>query len=253
MKLCGAFLFVALVGASPVQAQAIPIANAGFEDGAISPCSFRGFIAATDVWMNEFTSNAGVWKPSTCWDLSAPEGVQVAYSNSGTGTQILPTKALPAATYTLSALVGSRNHACCSSVGAVLELWAGATKIGVLNLGPFDVPPKGTWARKTLVATTPPGLPANQNLIIRFRAIGAQQDFDDFSLVLGGADCPGDINGDGQVDDADFTLFAAAYNLLVCSDPAMPSGCPADLNHDDIVDDSDFTIFVVGYNTLVCP
>lgn len=28
------------------------------------------------------------------------------------------------------------------------------------------------------------------------------------------APCPGDINGDNQVDDADFSLFAAAYNIL---------------------------------------
>lgn len=74
------------------------------------------------------------------------------------------------------------------------------------------------------------------------------------ALVCGpGTDCPGDLNNDGFVDDADFVLFAAAYDLLDCFDPSMPPGCPADLNGDDIVDDSDFVLFVAAYNELVCP
>ena len=55
------------------------------------------------------------------------------------------------------------------------------------------------------------------------------------------------------MDDSDFSPFAVAYNILDCTDPAMPPGCPADLNGDGFVDDSDFIIFVAAYNTLVCP
>ncbi|MBX3387950.1 MAG: hypothetical protein KF691_00700 [Phycisphaeraceae bacterium] len=65
--------------------------------------------------------------------------------------------------------------------------------------------------------------------------------------------CPGDINNDGFVDDSDFVLFVAAYNILDCSDPSMPAGCPADLNNDGFVDDADFVIFVGAYNQLLCP
>jgi len=65
--------------------------------------------------------------------------------------------------------------------------------------------------------------------------------------------CPADLNADTVVDDADFVLFAAAYNLLLCSDPAMASGCPADLNKDGVVDDADFVIFAAAYNELLCP
>ncbi len=65
--------------------------------------------------------------------------------------------------------------------------------------------------------------------------------------------CPGDLNGDSQVDDADFVIFAAAYNLLVCEDPSMPAGCPADLTHDGLVDDGDFVEFVQAYDRLICP
>ncbi|MBY0112514.1 MAG: hypothetical protein K2Y21_06810 [Phycisphaerales bacterium] len=67
------------------------------------------------------------------------------------------------------------------------------------------------------------------------------------------AACPGDINNDGFVDDSDFVIFAAAYNILDCADPQMPSGCPADLNADLVVDDGDFVIFAAAYNELLCP
>lgn len=65
--------------------------------------------------------------------------------------------------------------------------------------------------------------------------------------------CPGDLNGDGIVDDSDFALFAAAYNLLDCNDSQMPPGCPADLNHDGFVDDADFVLFANAYDALLCP
>ncbi|MBS0189926.1 MAG: choice-of-anchor Q domain-containing protein [Phycisphaerales bacterium] len=64
--------------------------------------------------------------------------------------------------------------------------------------------------------------------------------------------CPADLTGDGQVDDTDFVLFAAAYDRLLCSDPDMPAGCPSDLNADALVDDIDFVLFAAAYNTLGC-
>lgn len=68
-----------------------------------------------------------------------------------------------------------------------------------------------------------------------------------------GAACAGDLNSDGLVEDSDFVIFAAAYDLLDCQDPSMPAGCPADLNADGIVDDSDFVLFAAAYDQLVCP
>lgn len=65
--------------------------------------------------------------------------------------------------------------------------------------------------------------------------------------------CPCDLNGDGLVEDADFVIFVAAYNILDCADPGMPAGCPPDFNSDGYVDDSDFVVFVLAYNTLECP
>ncbi|MBX3387949.1 MAG: hypothetical protein KF691_00695 [Phycisphaeraceae bacterium] len=75
---------------------------------------------------------------------------------------------------------------------------------------------------------------------------------DDIQWIASGS-CPGDINNDGFVDDSDFVLFVAAYNILDCADPSMPAGCPADFNGDNFVDDSDFVIFVGAYNELICP
>ncbi|MBY0112943.1 MAG: hypothetical protein K2Y21_08985 [Phycisphaerales bacterium] len=65
--------------------------------------------------------------------------------------------------------------------------------------------------------------------------------------------CPADLNNDDQVDDADFVIFAAAYNTLDCADPVMAAGCPADLNIDGFVNDADFVSFATAYNELVCP
>lgn len=72
-------------------------------------------------------------------------------------------------------------------------------------------------------------------------------------VTLVGGPCPADLNGDRLVDDADFSIFASACNLLDCSDPSMPIDCPADLNDDHLVDDSDFPLFVIAYNELICP
>lgn len=77
-------------------------------------------------------------------------------------------------------------------------------------------------------------------------------DYSVFSATLSRS-CPADLNRDGQVDDADFVLFATSYNLLDCDDPSMPPDCPADLNNDHVVDDADFTIFATAYNELLCP
>ncbi|MBY0113576.1 MAG: hypothetical protein K2Y21_12200 [Phycisphaerales bacterium] len=65
--------------------------------------------------------------------------------------------------------------------------------------------------------------------------------------------CPADLNNDDLVDDADFSIFVVAYDLLACSDPAMPAGCPSDLNRDGAVDDTDFSIFAAAYDALLCP
>ncbi len=65
--------------------------------------------------------------------------------------------------------------------------------------------------------------------------------------------CLGDLNGDFLVDDADFVIFAGAYDILLCpTNPALTC-CPADFNHDGLVDDADFVLFAGAYDALICP
>ena len=76
---------------------------------------------------------------------------------------------------------------------------------------------------------------------------------DNLRITVNSTACPGDLNLDGVVDNADFVIFAAAYITFDCSDPLMPSDCPADLNADLFVDGGDFVLFVEAYNEFVCP
>jgi len=57
--------------------------------------------------------------------------------------------------------------------------------------------------------------------------------------------CPADLNGDGVVDDADFSIFVMSYNIYLDT--------IGDLNYDCVTDDADFSHFVVAYNELLCP
>lgn len=70
-----------------------------------------------------------------------------------------------------------------------------------------------------------------------------------YGLVVTGnvaeATCICDLNADGLVDDPDFVLFVASYDLL--EDPL------GDFNGDGVTDDADFVIFLDSYNELLCP
>jgi len=96
------------------------------------------------------------------------------------------------------------------------------------------------------------GASANSNYMF-FNGLFADASFSLDIEIIANAACTGDLNNDGFVDDADFTIFVVAYNILDCADPAMASGCPADLNADGVVDDADFVLFVPAYNELICP
>jgi hypothetical protein len=90
---------------------------------------------------------------------------------------------------------------------------------------------------------------------VRMYSSSATIGFDDlrFDTPIAPGDCPSDLNRDGLVEDADFSIFIVAYDLLDCADPAMPPGCPADINNDGFVDDADFQVFVIAYDQLLCP
>jgi hypothetical protein len=73
------------------------------------------------------------------------------------------------------------------------------------------------------------------------------------NVTRGKVVCPADLNADNLVDDADFQIFAASYNSLLCNDPVVAPGCPGDLDLDGLTNDDDFTIFAAAYNELLCP
>jgi hypothetical protein len=56
--------------------------------------------------------------------------------------------------------------------------------------------------------------------------------------------CDADFNGDTFVDDADFVIFAQAYNNLLDTF--------GDLNFDSLTDDADFVEFAQAYDQLIC-
>ena len=62
-------------------------------------------------------------------------------------------------------------------------------------------------------------------------------------------DCPADFDNNGVVDDADFAIFSAAYDLFL--NPPAPAR--TDLNLDGYVDDQDFVIFAEAYDLYLCP
>ncbi len=61
--------------------------------------------------------------------------------------------------------------------------------------------------------------------------------------------CAGDLSGDGLVDDSDFVLFVAAYDLF----ESPPASSFADFNADGSVDNPDFAMFATAYDALLCP
>jgi hypothetical protein len=66
--------------------------------------------------------------------------------------------------------------------------------------------------------------------------------------------CLCDLNADGLVDDADFSIFADQYAAAVCaflSSESVPA-CAADFTLDFVVDDGDFVVFAAAYDALVC-
>jgi hypothetical protein len=80
---------------------------------------------------------------------------------------------------------------------------------------------------------------------------GAGNDCGGFSIgsIQVGIRCPGDLNGDGFVDDADFQLFLPAYDTLL----VPPADVRCDWNGDRQVDDQDFVLFLPYYDQLICP
>ncbi|MBY0111995.1 MAG: hypothetical protein K2Y21_04180 [Phycisphaerales bacterium] len=150
----------------------------------------------------------------------------------------------------------STGLATATNVNATVEsLTAGVTvKRGSIS---FNDLPLGALERNAIPAliSVAPSVVCGSNATLRLNVTTAQGNFTINHTVKMGptsnicaapvAYCAGDFNEDGSVDDADFSIFAAAYDLL--------NSAGGDLNADTLTDDSDFSVFVVAYDALVCP
>jgi FtsP/CotA-like multicopper oxidase with cupredoxin domain len=72
-----------------------------------------------------------------------------------------------------------------------------------------------------------------------------------YLLIEAGAPvCPGDFDGDGDVDGTDLAVFAADFGRTDCG---IPTTCPGDFNNDGDVDGSDLAIFAADFGRTDCP
>ncbi|MFN9975815.1 MAG: hypothetical protein ACK58T_38580, partial [Phycisphaerae bacterium] len=155
-------------------------------------------------------------------------------------------------------------------IASIVPVIAGSTRVnwGAFDeFGAFGVMAASDGATRLLRSFSTPAGDHNHDQAYGFEAAGlydvtfiawdASGKFVDAEPLTvrfrAGPACPSDIDPDGYVDDADFVVFAAAYNVLDCNDAAMPLDCPADLNADGFVDDGDFVLFASAYNELLCP
>ncbi|MBL8887448.1 MAG: LamG domain-containing protein [Phycisphaerales bacterium] len=172
--------------------------------------------------------------PSSCFDLSSPAPQLQSVCPSGSAEIAVVARACEAIAYQWQYE---------PIPGTWLDAADGPTFIdgGTITLSSVHSD------RLQLSLNTTPNTP-----LIRFRCIVTNSCGSTTSEPATLVPCPPDLTCDNVVDDADFVVFVAAYNVLDCADPAMAAGCPADLNGDGLLDDSDFVEFVAAYNALGC-
>lgn len=260
-----------LAGVSSSEVWARPgLVNGSFELPAAAP---GGFVNGS---INGWSGPTGqvFWYGVAAQSALPPliDGSQAAFVNNfGTGSGIPSSHAIaqqlddvfePNTFYTFSAFMGWRNDNA-ESLGTI-EIWAGGTVsqgdvIGGTMLVSKSVSlTKGQFIPASVTCLThQPWDLVGQKLSVRL--VGrpktntfAQTNFDAAKFYRAQLrTCPGDLNADGLVDDADFVIFLNGYNDLLC--PEAPATCLADLYVDAMVDDTDFTVFLAYYNMLVCP
>jgi hypothetical protein len=101
---------------------------------------------------------------------------------------------------------------------------------------------------ETVLAQLDPGQTLDGYEAISVWCVAAHANFSSASFVAPGT-CPGDLNGDGQRNVTDFTLFAAAYGSQIGDANYDPN---ADLSGNGFVNATDFSQFASYYGTP-CP
>ena len=124
-------------------------------------------------------SDPGKSKPDNIYYNGAPvpDGVQVAYSNGATISQVLSAVLQPNTQYTLGAYVGRRLFI--SFQGYDIQLWAGNTLLASNN---SPTPVAGNFVPVTVNYTSGSSGPIGQRLEIRLLSSGVQANFDKITL-----------------------------------------------------------------------
>ncbi|MBL8875070.1 MAG: hypothetical protein JNM86_04660 [Phycisphaerae bacterium] len=238
--------------------------NSAPQDGGavyISGANVDLFVRSSTIVGNLSTSGSGGLRALAGANIDMRNSIAVY--NTGPGLMIPTTKQINASggtrTVAYSCVTGDFTNTPISGVGNI------ASSPSFVNYaGPDGI--AGNLDDNFHLATDSSCVDTGSNA----EAVGLTTDIEDLTRIVDGdnsgnaridmgafelqhAACPCDLNGDGFVEDTDFTIFVAAYNKLDCNDPGMPAGCPADFDGNGMVDDADFVIFVAAYNELVCP
>ena len=141
-------LFVVLfIAVSGIWGATVPIVNGSFESQAQTP---PGPVTFTpDGWTDSPSGANGFLPPPSTWP-SLPDGNQIAYSNSGSLTQVLTTDIAANTTYTLSVWVSERTNPA-NSFTPDIQLLDGSTPIITMTTST----PGGALPVKITDASTP--------------------------------------------------------------------------------------------------
>ena len=180
LRNCAIFfvLTASLIGAP------VTITNHSFETGTPDlPCgtgclwSFGGISGWTVS--DPGAPGQGLFQPSaTFFNLPVPDGVQIAYADKGTISQVLAATLTGGTTYTLQVEVGKRLDGL--YVTPTVQLYAGATLIATAT---FSEPTAGNFSTATAVYAAPDGdALAGQALSIVLGSAGVQANFDNVRL-----------------------------------------------------------------------
>lgn len=121
---------------------------------------------------------------------------------------------------------------------AVFTLVTNPTKATVISV------PGAAGTGPVRFMTVNAGASGRETMTFRVTTAGGTSNVGTITLDYSGR-CLGDLNGDGQVDDLDFVVFAQEYDRY--------TSAVGDFNADGVTDDMDFVIFAQGYDRFACP
>jgi len=227
-------------------AAGVPIAvtNQGFESPVMTPNGFstEGPPGTVPGW-TILSGSGGVFYPTVgSWGYIAPYGTQVLYCNGATFQQTVAANIVANRTYTLRVSVVRRPNFFNNNY--TIKLLAGSTVVAQ-NLGTIT-PPLGGAQDAVLTYTSPASGPTIGQPI-RIQLYGpSQANFDNVRLEDSvPVACPGDVNGDGKTNTADFNILAT--NFATGSGKTRAQG---DLSGDGFVNTADFNILAGDFGCL---